>query len=194
MSKSGVPGRREKRSERRPAGAARMARSVNVVRPVTMSTCSKIRMSSPEEGEGGGAGEVERTRQGEGGGEQEGRERGRRGRGKGSGKGRGRGRDTGLSKSVKAPRHHVHLPLGGGVRIHPENARMSGRHGVQYVAQCAACAARTPVVWQYIRRDSRSGPISPPADADHICEHVRHTTAFRVQGLGLRFQGLGFRV
>jgi len=34
------------------------------------------------------------------------------------------------------------------VRIHPENARMSGRHGVQYVAQCAACAALTLVVWQ----------------------------------------------
>ena len=24
---------------------------------------------------------------------------------------------------------------GGGVKIHPERARMSGRHGVQYVAQ-----------------------------------------------------------
>ena len=33
------------------------------------------------------------------------------------------------------------VPVGGGVRIHPENARMSGRHGVQYVAQCVACAA-----------------------------------------------------
>ena len=42
------------------------------------------------------------------------------------------------------------LEVGGGVRIHPENARMSGRHGVQYVAQCVACAALTPVVWQYI--------------------------------------------
>ena len=40
------------------------------------------------------------------------------------------------------------LGVGGGVRIHPENARMSGRHGVQYVAQCVACAALTPVVWQ----------------------------------------------
>ena len=40
------------------------------------------------------------------------------------------------------------IPVGGGVRIHPENARMSGRHGVQYVAQCVACAALTPVVWQ----------------------------------------------
>ena len=38
--------------------------------------------------------------------------------------------------------------VGGGVRIHPENARMSGRHGVQYVAQCVACAALTLVVWQ----------------------------------------------
>ena len=38
--------------------------------------------------------------------------------------------------------------VGGGVRIHPENARMNGRHGVQYVAQCVACAALTPVVWQ----------------------------------------------
>ena len=38
--------------------------------------------------------------------------------------------------------------VGGGDRIHPENARMSGRHGVQYVAQCVASAALTPVVWQ----------------------------------------------
>ena len=38
--------------------------------------------------------------------------------------------------------------VGGGVRIHPENARMSGRHGVQYVAQCVACAALMPAVWQ----------------------------------------------
>jgi len=38
--------------------------------------------------------------------------------------------------------------VGGGVRIHPENARMSGRHGVQYVAQCVACAALTLVVCQ----------------------------------------------
>ncbi len=38
--------------------------------------------------------------------------------------------------------------VGGGVRIHPENARMSGRHGVQYVAQCVACAALSLVVWQ----------------------------------------------
>jgi len=38
--------------------------------------------------------------------------------------------------------------VGGGVRIHPENTRKSGRHGVQYVAQCVACAALRPVVWQ----------------------------------------------
>ena len=38
--------------------------------------------------------------------------------------------------------------VGGGVRIHPENAHMSGRHWVQYVAQCVACAALTPDVWQ----------------------------------------------
>ena len=37
---------------------------------------------------------------------------------------------------------------GKGVRIHPENARMSGRHGVQYVARCVACAALTLVVRQ----------------------------------------------
>ena len=42
----------------------------------------------------------------------------------------------------------IHTGVGGGVRIHPENARMSGRHGVQYVAQCVTCAALTPVVWQ----------------------------------------------
>ena len=38
--------------------------------------------------------------------------------------------------------------VGGGVRIHPENARRSGRHGVQYVGQCVACAALTLDVWQ----------------------------------------------
>ena len=42
-----------------------------------------------------------------------------------------------------------------GVRIHPENARMSGRHGVQYVAQCVACAALTLVVRQYITNLSK---------------------------------------
>ena len=36
--------------------------------------------------------------------------------------------------------------VGGGVRIHQENARMSGRQGVQYVAQCVACAALTLIV------------------------------------------------
>jgi len=41
-----------------------------------------------------------------------------------------------------------HALLNLQVRIHPENARMSGRHGVQYAAQCVACAALTPVVWQ----------------------------------------------
>ena len=40
--------------------------------------------------------------------------------------------------------------VGGGVRFHPKNARMSGRHGVQYVAQCVACAALTLVVRQWI--------------------------------------------
>ena len=40
--------------------------------------------------------------------------------------------------------------VGGGVRIHPENARISGRRGVQYVAQCVACAALSLVVWQEI--------------------------------------------
>ena len=36
--------------------------------------------------------------------------------------------------------------VGGGVRIHPKNARMSGCHGVQYVAQCVACAVLALVV------------------------------------------------
>jgi len=40
------------------------------------------------------------------------------------------------------------LLVDGGVRIHPGNAGMSGRHGVQYVAQCVACAALTLAVWQ----------------------------------------------
>ena len=31
--------------------------------------------------------------------------------------------------------------------MHPKNARMSGQHGVQHVAQCVACAALTLVVW-----------------------------------------------
>ena len=38
--------------------------------------------------------------------------------------------------------------VGGGDRIHPENDRRGGQHGVQYVAQCVACAALTLVVWQ----------------------------------------------
>ena len=49
---------------------------------------------------------------------------------------------------AKARLSYVCHIVGGGVRIHPENARKSGRHGVQYVAQCVACAALTPVVWQ----------------------------------------------
>ena len=45
--------------------------------------------------------------------------------------------------------YDFHLKIvGGEVRIHPENARMSGRHGVQYVAQCVACAALTLFFWQ----------------------------------------------
>ena len=36
----------------------------------------------------------------------------------------------------------------GEVPIHPKNAHMSSRHGIQYVARCVACAALTPVVWQ----------------------------------------------
>ena len=38
--------------------------------------------------------------------------------------------------------------VGGGVRIHLENARKSGRRGVQYVAQCVACAALMLDIWQ----------------------------------------------
>ena len=53
---------------------------------------------------------------------------------------------TGPSGGGRAPM--VGISVGGGVRINPDNARMSGRHGVQYVAQCVACAALTPVVWQ----------------------------------------------
>ena len=47
-------------------------------------------------------------------------------------------------------RRHTRQLVGGEVRIHQENARMSGRHGVQYVAQCVACAALTLVVWKHI--------------------------------------------
>ena len=38
--------------------------------------------------------------------------------------------------------------VGGGVRIHPGKADMCGRHGVQCVAHCVACAALTLVVRQ----------------------------------------------
>ena len=38
----------------------------------------------------------------------------------------------------------------GGVRIHLEKPRMSGRHGAQYVAQCVACAALTLAIRQQI--------------------------------------------
>ena len=41
-----------------------------------------------------------------------------------------------------------HRLLGGGVRIHPENARMRGRHGVQYEEQGVVCATLTLVVGQ----------------------------------------------
>ena len=46
--------------------------------------------------------------------------------------------------------------VGGGVRIHPENAHMSGRHGVQYGVQCIASTALTLVVWQHITYRSMS--------------------------------------
>ena len=45
------------------------------------------------------------------------------------------------SREQRRPPLHVNdcpPAVGGGVRIHPENARMSGRHGVQYVARCVA--------------------------------------------------------
>ena len=64
-------------------------------------------------------------------------------------------------RNTISPRKLLHTPqhgldclicamfaVGGGVGIHPENARKSGRHGVQYVAQCVACAALTLDVWQ----------------------------------------------
>ena len=59
-------------------------------------------------------------------------------------------REGGLETStcLRTPSCWQDHQVGGGVRIHLENARMSGRHGVQYVAQCVACAALTPVVWQ----------------------------------------------
>ena len=45
--------------------------------------------------------------------------------------------------------HVVYMyAVGGGVRIHPGNARMSALHGEQLVAQCVACAALTLLVWK----------------------------------------------
>ena len=58
---------------------------------------------------------------------------------------------VGLDDGATGARSRQSCPLllvGGGVRIHPGNARKSGRHGVQCVAQCVACAALTLVVWQ----------------------------------------------
>ena len=49
---------------------------------------------------------------------------------------------------VELFRERLHLVAGGGVRIHPENAHMRVRYGVQYVAQFVACAALTLVVRQ----------------------------------------------
>ena len=40
-----------------------------------------------------------------------------------------------INRAIQA-REGVWIVVWGEVRIHPENARMSGRHGVQYVAQC----------------------------------------------------------
>ena len=39
---------------------------------------------------------------------------------------------------------------------------MSGRHVVQYVAQCVACAALTLVVWQYITDLSQENVVEAP--------------------------------
>ena len=50
-------------------------------------------------------------------------------------------------RRARVPARQI-VNVGGGARIHPENAHMSGRHGVQYVAQCVACATLTLVVWQ----------------------------------------------
>ena len=61
---------------------------------------------------------------------------------------RGAWLDAGFTGLQPSSAQFVRRPVGGGVRSHPENARMSGRHGVQYVAQCVACAALTLVVWQ----------------------------------------------
>ena len=64
------------------------------------------------------------------------------------------------------------LNAGGGDRVHPENAHMSGRHGVQYVAQCVACAALTLVIWQYITNIS-PGVNGVGCGVDHGVPHVR---------------------
>ena len=57
-----------------------------------------------------------------------------------------------MEGQTERPPPHPSAPLparvGNGVEIHPENTRMSGRHGVQYVAQCVAFAALTLVVRQ----------------------------------------------
>ena len=63
------------------------------------------------------------------------------------------GSSESICARVAGPGPHSPLrspPVEGGARIHPENARMSCRHGKQYVAQCVACAALTMVVWQSI--------------------------------------------
>ena len=60
----------------------------------------------------------------------------------------GRMRDPGAMRGFRETHVFCSCPVGGGVRVHPENARMSGRHRVQDVEQCVACAALALVVRQ----------------------------------------------
>jgi hypothetical protein len=64
-----------------------------------------------------------------------------------------------VKRSLEMAARAVCRRLGSGVRIHPEIVRMSGRHGVQYVAQCVACATLMLLVWQQITNLSAGGSV-----------------------------------
>ena len=68
-------------------------------------------------------------------------------------------RSRSMKRSLGMAARAVCRWLGSGVRIHPKFARMSGRHGVQYMAHCVACATLMLLVWQQITNFSAGGSV-----------------------------------
>jgi len=56
--------------------------------------------------------------------------------------------------------------------LHPENARMSGRHGVQYVAQCVA-----------LGRGTVCGTMRSMCDADAGCLAINYQSPSQVSAV-----------